>query len=261
MCIADGVVFHSAPFIGRDASCSVLTFLSPDGNHLFGSVWTKPHPLGKFPSVSLQAWQKFGSIVEFLALQLSNYLFQHSGLALGLNFRKYSGQSSLCTNCFSSFTSTWQNTKHKKPITAPKQKKKSKFSSALLSPRSVASLLLTPPVVPGIPGVCTSRKCLQNIYDKQELWKSSLIVIFIIIQITNCARICNSKMKSLLEIIFMGSKKHRKYNSLEAVLIFFHTFHEVIDSSELPKWIQTKSSASQWGLTLFLPQSKWKLPL
>lgn len=72
----------------------------PDGNHLFGSVWTKPHPLGKFPSVSLQAWQKFGSIVEFLALQLSNNLFQHSGFALGLNFRKYSGQSSLYTNCF-----------------------------------------------------------------------------------------------------------------------------------------------------------------
>jgi len=53
-------------------------------------------------SICHQAWQKFGSTVEFLALQLSNNLFQQSGLALGLSFRKYSGQSSLCTNCFSS---------------------------------------------------------------------------------------------------------------------------------------------------------------
>lgn len=115
----------------------------PDGNHLFGSVWTKPNPLGKFPSV-IRPGKNLEVQRNFLHCNFLITFSSSQGLHLAWALENIQARAHYVQIVFLPFTSTWKQN-HKKPITAPKQKKNSKFqfyrwSSAVLSPRSVASL-------------------------------------------------------------------------------------------------------------------------
>lgn len=140
---------HCAPFIRRDASCSLLTFLNHNkviqmeitclalceqSQILLGSFHLSVFRPGKNLEVQ---W-------NFLHCNFLITFSSSQGLHLAWALENIQARAHYVQIVFLPFTSTWKQN-HKKPITAPKQKKNSKFqfyrwSSAVLSPRSVASL-------------------------------------------------------------------------------------------------------------------------